>query len=69
MVKSSNNSTITLNTGLALERLKLGDIIAIPTETVYGLAADANCDTAIKKIFTIKKRPINHPLILHVAHN
>jgi L-threonylcarbamoyladenylate synthase len=66
---TSNNSTITLNTELALDRLKQVDIIAMPTETVYGLAADANCDAAIKRIFTIKKRPINHPLILHIAHN
>ena len=69
MMRTSGNSTITPNIELALDRLKLGDIIAMPTETVYGLAADASCDSAIKKIFTIKKRPINHPLILHVAHH
>ena len=69
MMRTSNNSTITLNIELALDRLKLGDIIAMPTETVYGLAADAKFEPAIKRIFTIKKRPINHPLILHVAHN
>lgn len=69
MTRTNNNSTITLNTGLALDRLNQGDIIAMPTETVYGLAADAHCESAIKKIFTIKKRPINHPLILHIAHN
>ena len=68
-MRTSGNSTITPNIELALDRLKLGDIIAMPTETVYGLAADASCDSAIKKIFTIKKRPINHPLILHVAHH
>lgn len=53
MMRTSNNSTITLNTGLTLDRLKLGDIITMPTETVYGLAADANFESAIKKIFTI----------------
>jgi L-threonylcarbamoyladenylate synthase len=46
--------------------LKSGGIVALPTETVYGLAADSSNINAIKKIFTAKNRPINHPLILHV---
>jgi L-threonylcarbamoyladenylate synthase len=62
-------TTITTNINLALERLKQGDVVAIPTETVYGLAADATNETAIKKIFSIKKRPLNHPLIMHVCHD
>ena len=39
--------------------------IGVPTETVYGLAANAYSDSAIKKIFTLKKRPKNNPLIVH----
>jgi|TARA_B100001057_G_scaffold374688_1_gene379376 L-threonylcarbamoyladenylate synthase len=39
--------------------------IAVPTETVYGLAGNAYSDTAVKKIFALKKRPINNPLIVH----
>ena len=39
--------------------------IAVPTETVYGLAANAYMDKAVKKVFNLKKRPINNPLIVH----
>lgn len=46
--------------------LKNGELVALPTETVYGLAADAKNDDAIQKIFHAKGRPINHPLILHI---
>lgn len=62
-------TTITANINLALEQLKQGNVVAIPTETVYGLAADATNETAIRKIFSIKKRPLNHPLIMHVCHD
>ena len=58
-------TTITTHIDSALERLKQGDVVAIPTETVYGLAADATNETAIRKIFSIKNRPLNHPLIMH----
>ncbi|HEV2613373.1 MAG TPA: L-threonylcarbamoyladenylate synthase [Gammaproteobacteria bacterium] len=51
----------------AIQLLKKGECVAIPTETVYGLAADANNPKAIKKIFALKGRPQNHPLILHIA--
>ena len=47
--------------------LKKGKLIAIPTETVYGLAADASNPDAVRKIFTTKGRPSGHPLIIHVA--
>ena len=47
-------TTITTNINLALERLEQGGVVAIPTETVYGLAADATNEAAIKKIFAIK---------------
>lgn len=51
----------------AIQLLKKGECVAIPTETVYGLAADANNSSAIKKIFKLKGRPQNHPLILHIS--
>ena len=50
----------------ASELLKNGEIIAIPTETVYGLAANALDDVAIRKIFTAKGRPSDNPLIVHI---
>ena len=39
--------------------------VAVPTETVYGLSGNAYCNTSIKKIFKLKKRPLNNPLIVH----
>ncbi|WP_370931167.1 L-threonylcarbamoyladenylate synthase [Bartonella sp. DGB1] len=51
----------------AVELLTAGDIVALPTETVYGLAADSYNTTAIDKIYTIKGRPKFNPLIAHVA--
>ncbi|NVD06025.1 threonylcarbamoyl-AMP synthase [Vibrio sp. JPW-9-11-11] len=44
-----------------------GELVAIPTETVYGLAADASNPEAVKKIFAAKGRPANHPLIVHIG--
>jgi len=49
------------------ELLKAGELVAVPTETVYGLAADASNPEAVAKIFTAKQRPRNHPLIVHLA--
>ena len=54
-------------TDKAAEILRHGGIVAIPTETVYGLAADAFNETAIKKIFIAKGRPSDNPLIVHIA--
>lgn len=51
----------------AIDLLKEGELVAIPTETVYGLAADARNINAVKKIFTAKNRPDNHPLIVHIS--
>ena len=51
----------------AIAELKKGEVVAIPTETVYGLAADASNDSAIKKIFSTKQRPADHPLIVHIG--
>jgi len=51
----------------AVRVLHAGGVIAIPTETVYGLAADAENDAAIARVFAIKRRPSEHPLIVHLA--
>ena len=50
----------------AAELLKNGKVVAIPTETVYGLAANALNDAAVKLIFTTKERPMTNPLIIHL---
>ncbi len=52
----------------ASEILKSGGIVAVPTETVYGLAASAYSDDAIKAVFTAKGRPQDNPLIVHIAN-
>ena len=49
------------------EILKNGGIVAIPTETVYGLAADAFNEEAIAKVFEAKGRPQDNPVIVHIA--
>ena len=51
----------------AAEALRAGELLGLPTETVYGLAADADQDSAVAKIFAAKGRPSDHPLIVHVA--
>ena len=51
----------------AVQTLRDGGLVAFPTETVYGLGADAKNPDAIKHIFTAKGRPSNHPLIVHLA--
>ena len=51
----------------AVERLKSGGVIALPTETVYGLAADACNARAVAGVFALKQRPSFNPLIVHVA--
>src|SRR3990167_4718506 len=44
-----------------------GKLVAFPTETVYGLGADAMNEAAVSRIFQVKKRPYNHPVIVHLA--
>jgi L-threonylcarbamoyladenylate synthase len=51
----------------AITLLKQGELIGLPTETVYGLAGDAKNEIAIKKIFNAKGRPSDHPLIVHIG--
>jgi L-threonylcarbamoyladenylate synthase len=52
---------------MAVQRIQAGELIAFPTETVYGLGADASRDDAVARIFAAKGRPTDHPLIAHVA--
>lgn len=64
---------LTLNAGdpaaveAAAQRLAAGSLVGLPTETVYGLAADAGNASAVRGIFAAKGRPADHPLIVHVA--
>ena len=51
----------------AVEILRRGGLVAMPTETVYGLAADAQNELAVRRIFAVKGRPSSHPLIVHLA--
>lgn len=51
----------------AVEHLQAGILVAFPTETVYGLGADAMNPAAVKRIFEAKGRPTDHPLIVHLA--
>ncbi|MBM3358934.1 MAG: threonylcarbamoyl-AMP synthase [Betaproteobacteria bacterium] len=52
---------------LAVAVLRAGGLVAFPTETVYGLGADASNAEAVKKIFAVKGRPASHPVIVHLA--
>ena len=51
----------------AARHLKAGDLVAFPTETVYGLGADASNSEAVARIYSVKGRPNDHPLIVHIA--
>jgi L-threonylcarbamoyladenylate synthase len=51
----------------AAEILRKGGLVAFPTETVYGLGADASNPAAVRKIFAAKGRPADHPVIVHIA--
>ena len=61
------NGALASDCDLAAEALAAGHLVAIPTETVYGLAADAGSDVAVAQIFAAKGRPSDHPLIVHVS--
>jgi L-threonylcarbamoyladenylate synthase len=52
---------------LAARSLKIGALIGLPTETVYGLAADAENENAVRRIYEVKSRPFDHPLIVHIG--
>lgn len=57
-----------MNVQQAASHIRAGELVAFPTETVYGLGADASNDAAVAKIFTAKGRPADHPLIVHIAN-
>jgi L-threonylcarbamoyladenylate synthase len=70
MQRESPQATPTPSAGeiqRAVLRLKEGDLVAFPTETVYGLGADARNPAAVARIFAKKERPRDHPLIVHLA--
>lgn len=52
----------------AVDALRDGELVAFPTETVYGLGANANNPEAVRKIFQLKGRPADHPVIVHIDH-
>ncbi|MDQ1454773.1 MAG: L-threonylcarbamoyladenylate synthase, partial [Actinomycetota bacterium] len=51
----------------AADVLRSGGLVAFPTETVYGLGADATNPRALRRLFAVKERPVDHPVIVHVA--
>lgn len=61
----SNCSVNSLN--VAAQALKDGSLVAFPTETVYGLGADATNELAVSRVYDVKGRPSDHPLIVHIA--
>ena len=63
----SSSAPITTDVERAIDVLTHGGVVAIPTETVYGLAACISHPDAIRRVFDIKKRPHDHPLIVHLS--
>ena len=61
------DGTLESSVHAAAAALQQGRLLGLPTETVYGLAADSDNDAAVAQIFAAKGRPANHPLIVHVA--
>jgi L-threonylcarbamoyladenylate synthase len=51
----------------AVELLRQGRLVAFPTETVYGLGCDASSEVALKRLYAVKGRPVDHPVIVHIA--
>jgi L-threonylcarbamoyladenylate synthase len=49
------------------EKLRAGDLVAFPTETVYGIGADAENEDAVARMYQVKNRPTGHPVIIHIA--
>src|SRR5690242_10974920 len=50
----------------AVQALRDGELVAFPTETVYGLGANAQNPAAVRRVFEVKGRPTSHPLIVHI---
>jgi L-threonylcarbamoyladenylate synthase len=58
---------VTVDVARAVASIVAGGLVAMPTETVYGLGGDATNDGAVARIFAVKGRPTGHPLIVHIA--
>jgi L-threonylcarbamoyladenylate synthase len=65
-ILASGESDLQLKRAATL--LRAGQLIGMPTETVYGLAADASIEAAVAEVYRVKGRPADHPLIVHVAN-
>lgn len=61
------NAHLDADLAQAVSLLRAGELVAVPTETVYGLAADARQPQAVRAIFAAKQRPENHPVIVHLG--
>ena len=61
------NATTGKDIARAVQLLRAGELVAFPTETVYGLGADAANPAAVARVFAAKGRPADHPLIVHIA--
>jgi L-threonylcarbamoyladenylate synthase len=59
---------VTSSLAAAVDALRAGELVAFPTETVYGLGADAANPDAVRRLFAVKGRPADHPVIVHIAH-
>lgn len=68
IIKIDNAIEITPQIEEAAALLRSNEVVAFPTETVYGLGANAKSDEAVKKIFEAKGRPSDNPLIIHIAN-
>ena len=66
MASSQSSPSPPTTVAHAAELLHAGGLVAFPTETVYGLGADATNEAAVRRIFAVKGRPEHHPLIVHV---
>lgn len=65
---TQTGNTTAVEIARAVSALRAGGLVAFPTETVYGLGADASNPDAVKKVFAAKGRPTDHPLIVHLAN-
>lgn len=63
---TTHDTLIGNDVNLAAQLLDAGKLVAIPTETVYGLAANMFCEEAVNQIFAVKQRPATNPLIVHI---
>ena len=66
-LREQANMLLSTDVDRAAAAIRAGGLVGMPTETVYGLAADAENVTAVARVFAIKGRPADHPLIVHIA--